>query len=103
MCIRDRSNIVTRPFHWDQTEETKRDTNWHDLKQRGRRRLNAIVENNLEGVYALGQAKNLNDYSLFSGLDIKNKQVLDPGNVFNFNKLKDLKWNQDSEKTGIFG
>ena len=77
--------------------------NWHDLKQRGRKRLNAIVENNLEGVYALGQAKNLDDYSLFSGLDIKNKQVLDPGNVFNFNKLKDLKWNQDSEKTGIFG
>ncbi len=99
----DPSNIVTRPFHWDQTEETKRDTNWHDLKQRGRKRLNAIVENNLEGVYALGQAKNLDDYSLFSGLDIKNKQVLDPGNVFNFNKLKDLKWNQDSEKTGIFG
>ena len=99
----DPSNIVTRPFHWDQTEETKRDTNWHDLKQRGRKRLNAIVENNLEGVYALGQAKNLDDYSLFSGLDIKNKQVLDPENVFNFNKLKDLKWNQDSEKTGIFG
>ena len=64
------------------------------------KRLNAIVENNLEGVYALGQAKNLDDYSLFSGLDIKNKQVLDPGNVFNFNKLKDLKWNQDSEKQG---
>ena len=99
MCIRDR---IKRPLHWDPEENMDRPTNWVDLKNRGRERLNQIVENNLKPPYGLGNVKTLEDYANFTGLDIKNRSVIKPDNVFKFTELNELKWTENAEKFKFF-
>ena len=41
------------------------------------------------------------DYADFSGLNIPRKEVLDPNNVFAFEKLNSIKWSANSEKFSI--
>ena len=95
------SNVIKRPFHWDQTENIDRPTNWHDLKQIGRQRLDLIVEGKINPPYGVGNDKTFKDYADFSGLNIPRKEVLDPNNVFAFEKLNSIKWSANSEKFSI--
>ena len=92
------NNVIKRPLHWDPEENIDRPTNWADLKNRGRERLNQIVENNLMPPYGLGSVKSLEDYANFTGLDIKNRSVIKPDNVFKFTDLNELKWTKNAEK-----
>ncbi|MAV83678.1 MAG: GlcNAc-transferase family protein [Gammaproteobacteria bacterium] len=94
-------NAIKRPFHWDQSENIDRPTNWTDLKAIGRARLDKIVEGTIQSPYGIGKTKSFDDYANFSGLDIPNKQVLDPENVFSFNKLNSIKWSSNAEKFSL--
>ena len=96
------NNKIHRPLHWDPDEDASRPTNWIDLKNRGRERLNFIVEDKINPPYGLGKQRSLQDYAKFSGLDIAAKQVLDPDNVFRFIKLNNIKWTENSEKFKFF-
>lgn len=96
------NNIIKRPLHWDPEENLDRPTNWVDLKNRGRDRLNQIVENKLMPPYGLGNVKSLEDYTNFTGLDIKNRSVVKPDNVFKFTDLNELKWTENAEKFKFF-
>ena len=78
------SNVIKRPFHWDQTENIDSPTNWHDLKQIGRQRLDLIVEGKINPPYGVGNDKTFKDYADFSGLNIPRKEVLDPNNALCF-------------------
>jgi hypothetical protein len=96
------NNLIKRPLHWDSDEDNARPTNWIDLKNRGRDRLNNIVENKINPPYGLGPVRTLIDYADFSGLDIPNKKVLKPENVFKFQDLNEIKWSANSEKFKLF-
>ena len=95
------NNVIKRPFHWDESENIDRQTNWIDLRTNGRERLQKIVDQRLPSPFGLGKVKTLNDYAKFSGLDIEKMKVLEPENVFKFNRLNEVKWSHDSEKFSI--
>ena len=52
--------------------------------------------------YGLGSVKSLEDYANFTGLDIKNRSVIKPDNVFKFTDLNELKWTKNAEKFKFF-
>ena len=63
--------------------------------------MTRLIEGTIQSPYGIGKTKSFDDYANFSGLDIPNKQVLDPENVFSFNKLNSIKWSSNAEKFSL--
>ena len=50
------------------------------------------------GTYGLGNERDLNDYKNFCGIDIKNREILNPENVFKFKDLLENDWFKGKNK-----
>ena len=72
----DTSN-VPRKLHWDPEDDKNRAVKWHELEQKSLDRLDDLFAGNIEGSMGLGAERSLEDYAVISGIDLKNKKVLD--------------------------
>lgn len=66
---------VKRTRHWAAEEDSTRATRWWDLNRRANQRMIDIISGKQFGVYSLGTARTLDEYTEFSGIDYKNRVV----------------------------
>ena len=72
-----------RKLHWNAEEDMHRPTKWNELEKISIERLRGLIENKLDEVWGLGDIFTLNDYAVLSGLDYKEKKVIDEEKAFN--------------------
>ena len=85
-------------MHWNDSEEEARTVKWRVLQEKSKNRIDQIVQKKLKGSFGLGVERSLNDYKEFSGIDIKNKKIIDKETAFNFKKLFELDWKEATKK-----
>jgi hypothetical protein len=74
---------ASRKLHWNAEEDMHRPTKWNELEKISIERLRGLIENKLDEVWGLGDIFTLNDYAVLSGLDYKEKKVIDEEKAFN--------------------
>ena len=72
----DVSNIP-RKLHWDPEDDKNRAIKWNELEKKSLDRLDDLFAGKIEGSLGLGSERSLDDYATISGIDLKNKKVLD--------------------------
>jgi len=90
----DTSNIP-RKLHWDPEDDKNRAIKWHELEQRSLDRLDDLFAGNIEGSMGLGSERSLADYALISGIDLKNKKVLDMEQATKSHFLTSMDWKKN--------
>ena len=87
----DTSNL-TRKLHWDPEDDEKRAIKWTELDQKSLNRLDNLFAGKVEEPMNLGEERSLEDYALISGIDLKNRVVLDLEKATESNFLESLDW-----------
>jgi len=72
----DVSNIP-RKLHWDPEDDKNRAIKWNELEKKSLDRLDDLFAEKIEGSMGLGSERSLDDYAMISGVDLRNKKVLD--------------------------
>ena len=83
---------VPRKLHWSPEDDEKRAIKWTELDKKSLRRLDDLFEGNVEEPLNLGNERSLEDYSLISGIDLKNNVVLDLEKATESNFIESLDW-----------
>jgi hypothetical protein len=83
---------LPRKLHWDPEDDKKRAIKWNELDKRSLARLDALFAGNVEEPLNLGAKRSLEDYALISGIDLKNKKVLDREKATESSFLESLNW-----------
>ena len=83
---------LTRKLHWDPEDDQKRAVKWTELDQKSLNRLDNLFAGKVEGPMNLGNERSLEDYALISGIDLKNRVVLDLEKATESNFLESLDW-----------
>ena len=97
-CYTDYSNEAKRPMHWNEEENKERTTKWHELQARSKERIGRIINNDLTGTFGLGQIRSLDEYKDLSGIDIRNRKIVDEDKAYTFKKLYEMDWQQTPKK-----
>ena len=87
----DTSNIP-RKLHWDPLDDKNRAIKWTELDKKSLSRLNNLFAGNVEEPMNLGSQRSLEDYALISGMDLKNREVLDVKKATESDFLESLDW-----------
>tara|TARA_B100000795_G_scaffold173832_1_gene131166 strand:+ start:267 stop:1268 length:1002 start_codon:yes stop_codon:yes gene_type:complete len=90
----DTSN-VPRKLHWDPEDDKNRAIKWHELEQKSLDRLDDLFAGNIEGSMGLGAERSLEDYAVISGIDLKNKKVLDMEQATKSHFLTSMDWKKN--------
>lgn len=70
------AGAAPRPLHWDAGSEAARRGTAARLMQRANERLRALLwEGSDLGIYGLGQARSLDEYAEFSGIDYRRRRI----------------------------
>ena len=85
-------------MHWNEDEDKNRSIKWTELQNKSKKRIENIIMGKLTDSFGLGSKRTLNDYKDFSGIDIKNKKILDPDNAFKFENLLMKDWTDKSNQ-----
>jgi hypothetical protein len=85
-------------MHWNEEENKERTTKWHELQARSKERIGRIINNDLTGTFGLGQIRNLDEYKDLSGIDIRNRKIVDEDKAYTFKKLYEMDWQQTPKK-----
>ena len=101
-CYVDYSNSAKRPMHWNEEEDKDRAIKWTDLQSKSKKRIERIIHQDLTNIYGLGTSRTLNDYKNFTGIDIKNKKIVDEENAFSFKKLYEFDWKKSQKKNFLW-
>ena len=101
-CYVDYSNLAKRPMHWNKEEDKDRPVKWTDLQAKSKMRIERIIKQDLTNIYGLGSIRTLSDYKAFTGIDIKNKKIIDEEKAFTFKKLFELDWKKPQKKNFIW-
>ena len=89
-------------MHWNEDEDKNRTIKWAELQNKSKKRIEEIIKGKLTDSFGLGSKRTLNDYKDFSGIDIKNKKIVDPDNAFKFENLLNKDWEvQSNQKKGF--
>jgi hypothetical protein len=86
------TNNLTRKLHWDPEDDQKRAIKWTELDQKSLNRLDNLFAGKVEEPLSLGNERSLEEYALISGIDLKNKIVLDLEKATESNFLESLDW-----------
>ena len=68
---------ISRKLNWDPEDDEKRAVRWTELDKKSLNRLDDLFSGKVEEPMNLGFDRSLEDYALISGIDLKNKVVLD--------------------------
>ncbi len=71
-----------RKLHWNPDEDKNRIVKWDKLEEKSIQRLTDLINGNLEEFWSLGKVNTLEDYSILSGIDYKNKILLSEQKAF---------------------
>ena len=83
---------LTRKLHWDPEDDKERAVKWSELDRKSLKRLDLLFTENLEGEFGLGNQRTLSDYSEISGVDLKNKKILDFSKATESEFLESTDW-----------
>ena len=97
-CYVDYSNEAKRPMHWNEEENKDRTVKWQELQSRSKERISKIITGDMKGSFGLGLDRSLEDYKELSGIDIKNRKVIDEDKAFTFKKLFETDWKTVAKK-----
>ena len=97
-CYVDYSNEAKRPMHWNEEENKDRTVKWQELQSRSKERISKIITGDMKGSFGLGLDRSLDDYKELSGIDIKNRKVIDEDKAFTFKKLFETDWKTVAKK-----
>lgn len=97
-CYVDYSNEAKRPMHWNEEENKDRTVKWQELQSRSKERISKIITGDMKGSFGLGLDRSLDDYKEISGIDIKNRKVIDEDKAFTFKKLFETDWKTVAKK-----
>ena len=86
------TNNLTRKLHWDPEDDQKRAVKWTELDQKSLNRLDNLFAGKVEEPMNLGKKRSIEDYTLISGIDLKNKVVLDIKKATESSFLESLDW-----------
>jgi|TARA_B100000787_G_scaffold123954_1_gene93329 hypothetical protein len=86
---------VPRKLHWDPEDDKNRAIKWHELEQKSLDRLDDLFAGNIEGSMGLGAERSLEDYAVISGIDLKNKKVLDMEQATKSHFLTSMDWKKN--------
>ena len=87
----DTNNLI-RKLHWDPEDDQKRAVKWTELDQKSLNRLDNLFAGKVEEPMNLGKKRSIEDYALISGIDLKNKIILDLEKATESNFLESLDW-----------
>ncbi|KRO41128.1 MAG: hypothetical protein ABR63_02095 [SAR86 cluster bacterium BACL1 MAG-120920-bin57] len=90
----DVSNIP-RKLHWDPEDDANRAIKWHELEQKSLDRLDDLFAGKIEGSMGLGSQRSLKDYAVISGVDLKNKIVLNLEQATESAFLESVEWTKN--------
>ena len=90
----DVSNIP-RKLHWDPEDDANRAIKWHELEQKSLDRLDDLFAGKIEGSMGLGFQRSLKDYAIISGVDLKNKIVLNLEQATESAFLESVEWTKN--------
>lgn len=85
---------IKRKLHWDEDEDSKRETKWHEREERSIKKLNDVINNRVEGVFGLGNKRTLQDYKFLSGVDLISKEISEKEKAFTGKFVSSLSWNK---------
>ena len=85
---------IKRALHWDPEEDTNRSVKWHEREEKSIQKLSNIINQQVEGIYGLGNKRNLSDYETLSGVDLLNKKVTNRTKALTASFISELPWNQ---------
>jgi hypothetical protein len=97
-CYVDYSNEAKRPMHWNEEENKDRTVKWQELQSRSKERISKIITGDMKGSFGLGLDRSLDDYKELSGIDIKNRKVIDEDKAFTFKQLFETDWKTVAKK-----
>ena len=83
---------VPRKLHWDQEDDKNRAIKWHEREELSLNRLDALFAWQLDGNWGLGSRRSLEEYAYISGMDLKNKIVLNLEKATKASLLESLDW-----------
>ncbi len=83
---------LTRKLHWDPEDDKERAIKWSELDRKSLNRLDLLFTKNLQGDFGLGNQRTLSDYSKISGIDLKNKKILDLSKATESGFLESIDW-----------
>ena len=83
---------IPRKLHWDPEDDKNRAVKWTELDKRSLNRLDDLFSGKVEEPMNLGYERSLEDYALISGIDLKNKVVLDIEKATGSSFLESLDW-----------
>ena len=90
----DVSNLP-RKLHWDPEDDKNRAVKWHELEKNSLDRLDDLFAENIEGSMGLGSERSLDDYAMISGIDLKNKKVIDLEQATESTFLVSMDWKKN--------
>ena len=90
----DVSNLP-RKLHWDPEDDKNRAVKWHELEKNSLDRLDDLFAGNIEDLMGLGLERSLEDYALLSGIDLKNKIILDLSKATTSTFLESTDWKKN--------
>ena len=83
---------VPRKLHWDPEDDKNRAIKWHEREELSLNRLDALFAGQLDGNWGLGSRRSLEEYAYISGMDLKNKIVLNLEKATKASLLESLDW-----------
>ena len=89
-------------MHWNADEDKERSIKWTDLQAKSKKRIERIIHKDLTNTFGLGSSRTLSQYKDFTGIDIKNKKVVDEEKAFSFKKLYELDWKKSQKKNFLW-
>ena len=84
-----------RKLHWDEEEDRKRKTKWHERENKSISKLNDIINNRVDGIFGLGERRTLKHYEFLSGVDLVNKKIIDKNKAFSGEFISSLPWDEN--------
>ena len=86
---------LPRKLHWDPEDDKNRAVKWHELEKNSLDRLDDLFAGNIEDLMGLGLERSLEDYALLSGIDLKNKIILDLSKATTSTFLESTDWKKN--------
>ena len=93
----DVSNLP-RKLHWDSEDDKNRAVKWHELEKNSLDRLDDLFAGNIKDSMGLGLERSLEEYALLSGIDLKNKIILDLSKATTSTFLESTDWKKNPIK-----
>jgi len=75
--------------------DSKRSVKWHEREDISINRLIDLIDDKVDGVFVLGNIRTIKDFEYISGINLKEKEIIDSEKAFTSNFLSSLSWKSE--------